>query len=148
MDPERPSATAVAVEDGTIVAVGDDATVRAECDTKTEIVDGAGMHIVPGLTDSHFHPFWGSEATRGVDLTKAKTLGDLQDALAAERQRIGPDDWVVGWGATFELFQQTGIRGEPTSGSSMATRPSRVQPRSPSPMSPAASGSKTSPRSW
>lgn len=112
MDPERPWATAVAIKDGTIIAVGDDATVRAECDAKTEIVDGAGMHIVPGLTDAHFHPFWGSEATQGVDLTKARSLDDLRAALAAERQRVGPDEWVVGWGLTFEMFGQTGIRGD------------------------------------
>ncbi|MCC6792365.1 MAG: amidohydrolase [Thermomicrobiales bacterium] len=112
MDPERPWATAVAIKNGMIVAVGDDATVRAECDATTEIVDGTGMHVVPGLTDSHFHPFWGSEATRGVDLTKVRTIEDLRAALAAERQRIGPDDWLVGWGLTFEMFSETGIRGD------------------------------------
>jgi predicted amidohydrolase YtcJ len=112
MDPERPWAAAVAIRDGTIIAVGDDATVRAECDASTEMIDGTGLHITPGLTDSHIHPFWGSEATRGVDLTRAKTLDDLRAALAAERRRVRPDGWVVGWGLTFEMFQQTGIRGD------------------------------------
>src|SRR5215218_6648546 len=91
MDSERPWATAVAVRDGIILAVGDDATVRAECGGTTEVIDGAGLHITPGLTDSHIHPFWGSDATRGVDLTRAKTLNDLRAALAAERKRVGPD---------------------------------------------------------
>lgn len=112
MDPDRPFATAVAIKDGVIVAVGDDATVRDACDATTELIDGSGMHITPGLTDSHFHPFWGTVATRGVDLTKAKTLDDLRALLAAERRRVGPDDWVVGWGLTFEMFQETGIRGD------------------------------------
>lgn len=112
LDPEVPWASAVAIKDGVIVAVGDDATVRAACDATTEIIDGAGMHMVPGLTDSHFHPFWGSEATRGVDLTKVGTIEELRAALAAERLRIGPDDWVVGWGLTFEMFSETGIRGD------------------------------------
>ena len=44
------------------------------------MIDGTDLAIVPGLTDSHFHPFWGAEATQGVDLTKAKTLDDLRDA--------------------------------------------------------------------
>ena len=112
MDCDRPHATAVAIKDGTIVAVGDNATIRAEADGKTEIVDGTGMHIVPGLTDSHFHPFWGTEATQGADLTRAGSLDELRTALAGERKRVGPDRWVIGWGLTFEMFSETGIRGD------------------------------------
>jgi predicted amidohydrolase YtcJ len=112
MDPDRPFATAVAIEHGTIIAVGDDATIKAETDGKTEIIDGAGVHLVPGLTDSHFHPFWGTEATQGADLTKAQSIDDLRAALAAERERVGPDRWVIGWGLTFEMFAETGIRGD------------------------------------
>jgi predicted amidohydrolase YtcJ len=112
LDPSRPQVTAVAITDGMIVAVGDDSTIRAECDGKTELIDGTGMHIVPGLTDSHFHPFWGSLATRGADLTRARTLDDLRAALAAERRKVGPDAWVLGWGLTFEMFSATGIRGD------------------------------------
>ena len=76
------------------------------------MIDGRELAIVPGLTDSHFHPFWGAEATQGVDLTRAKTLDDLRALLRAERQRVGPDAWVIGWGLTFEMFQETGIRGD------------------------------------
>ncbi len=112
MDPDRPHATAVAIKDGIITAVGDDATIRDECDGTTEVIEGSRLKMVPGLTDSHFHPFWGTTATRGVDLTKAKTLDDLRALLAAERERIGPDAWVIGWGLTFEMFQPTGIRGD------------------------------------
>ncbi|HEX5500207.1 MAG TPA: hypothetical protein VFX03_13305, partial [Thermomicrobiales bacterium] len=66
LDPARPFASAVAIRDGVIVAVGDDAAVRAECDGSTEIVDGSRLAIVPGLTDSHIHPIWGVMSTRGA----------------------------------------------------------------------------------
>ena len=62
LDPEQPLASAIAVRDGTIIAVGDDARVRAACDARTELVDGRGLAIVPGLVDTHIHPFWGAEA--------------------------------------------------------------------------------------
>ncbi len=42
LDPERPFAEALAIRDGTIVAVGSDAEVRAACDAATEVVDLAG----------------------------------------------------------------------------------------------------------
>lgn len=112
LDLARPWATAVAWRDGIVTAVGDDATVRAACDGATELIDGAGVHLTPGLIDSHFHPFWGTAATRGVDLTKVRSLDELRSALATERARIGPDDWVIGWGLTFEMFIPTGIRGD------------------------------------
>ena len=112
LDPNRPQATAIAVADGLITAVGDDADVRPLSGPKIEIIDGRELAIVPGLTDSHFHPFWGAEATQGADLTRALTLHELRAALRAERKRVGPDGWVVGWGLTFEMFSATGIRGD------------------------------------
>lgn len=112
LDPDRPQAAAIAVCDGAILAVGDDAAIRAYCDARTGVIDGRDLAIVPGLTDSHFHPFWGAEATQGADLTKVRTVDQLRGALAAERRRVGPDAWVRGWGLVFEVFEETGIRGD------------------------------------
>ena len=51
LDPQRPWASGVAIRDGVIVAVGDDDEVRAAL-PGVESIDGSGMTIVPGLTDS------------------------------------------------------------------------------------------------
>ena len=112
LDTDLPSVTAVAIKDGVLTAVGGDDDARSEQGPATEVIDGRGLAIVPGLTDSHFHPFWGAEATQGADLTRALTLDDLRTILRAERKRVGPDEWVIGWGLTFEMFQETGIRGD------------------------------------
>ena len=69
LDPDRPTATAVATRGGTIIAVGSDAEVRAACDGATEVLDLGGTAVVPGLTDSHIHPFLGSDGALGADLT-------------------------------------------------------------------------------
>ena len=60
LDPERPTATAIAVKDGVIVAIGDDAEVRAACDASTEMISGAGWHVTPGLVDGHQHLLMGA----------------------------------------------------------------------------------------
>jgi len=112
LDPARPFASAVLVTDGTIVAVGDDAEIRALCGPGAEVVDGRGMHVVPGLTDPHIHPLMGAVRTQGADLTQATDLDAIRAALRAERERVGPGKWVVGWGAVFEPFMETGIRGD------------------------------------
>ena len=104
LDPARPSASAVAVRDGLIAAVGDDADVRALCGPRTEIVDGSGIALVPGLVDSHIHPFHGTDGTRGADLNGLRTLDEVRGALAAERARCAPGEWLLGWGLTYDAF--------------------------------------------
>ena len=60
MEPERPEATAVAVADGRIRAVGDLASVRAElgADAEAFAVDRRFQDLVllPGFIDPHIHP--------------------------------------------------------------------------------------------
>lgn len=67
LDPSRPFATAVAVRDGTILAVGADAEVRLACGHRTEMIDGTGLAVAPGLVDSHMHPLWAADLAVGVD---------------------------------------------------------------------------------
>ncbi len=83
LDPERPAATAVAVAGGTIVAVGDDHQIRAFADGDTQVVDGAGMAVVPGLVDAHQHPIDGALTHSGLDLSDVHTVPQLQEALRA-----------------------------------------------------------------
>jgi predicted amidohydrolase YtcJ len=110
LDPNRPQATAVAVHDGTILAVGSDAEVRDVCDGATEVVDGTGMAVVPGIVDGHIHPFW-PDHVAGADLTRCGTLAELHETLAAERERAA-GEWVRGWGVDYGVFHDTGIDGE------------------------------------
>ena len=49
--------------------------VREHCDARTEVIDARGAALVPGLVDSHIHPFWGAELARGLDLSHVRTQG-------------------------------------------------------------------------
>lgn len=111
LDPGRPTAAALAVAAGEIVAVGDDAEIRALAGARTETVDLCGAAVVPGLTDSHIHPFHGADVARGADLTSLWTLEDVRDALVAERARCAPDEWVLGYGLDYNVFRESGIHG-------------------------------------
>lgn len=110
LDPNVPAASAIAVAAGRILAVGDDAEIRA-LGPATETIDLRGASVVPGLVDSHIHPISGADDTRGADLTDARTLEAVRKALAAEHGRNG-GGWVYGWGLDYDVFRETGIHGE------------------------------------
>ncbi|KUN87020.1 amidohydrolase [Streptomyces griseoruber] len=101
LDPARPHATAVAVRDGVIAAVGEDSDVRDWRGPRTEVVPLAGAHLVPGLVDAHSHPVWGLDMATGADLSGVTDLAGLRAALAgAERT----DGWVIGFGLDHNAF--------------------------------------------
>src|SRR4051812_4364638 len=54
-DPSRPQATAVAITDGQVTAVGDDADILTVVGTATKVVDAQNRRVIPGLNDSHLH---------------------------------------------------------------------------------------------
>jgi predicted amidohydrolase YtcJ len=109
LDPQRPHATALAIAGATIAAVGEDSEIRGLCGSRTEVVDLEGGAAVPGLIDSHMHPFKGAVGARGADLLDAHTLDDVLGALATERAKCAPGEWVQGWGLDYNVFEQTGI---------------------------------------
>jgi predicted amidohydrolase YtcJ len=104
LDPQRPSASAVAMRDGVILAVGDTPEVRAICDARTEILDGRGMVLTPGLIDLHQHTIYALPFLRGADLTGVRSLDELRTAMTAERLRTEADHWVLGWGLRYDVF--------------------------------------------
>ncbi|WP_262695748.1 amidohydrolase [Kordiimonas aquimaris] len=59
MNPSQPRATAVAVTEGRIVAVGSLETLQSWMDARSHIIDNrfADKIIMPGLIDNHLHPF-------------------------------------------------------------------------------------------
>jgi hypothetical protein len=110
LDPHLPACTAVAVKDGLITATGDDDSIRAMRGLGTNLIDGRGIALVPGLTDAHIHPLMGTVRTQGADLFDTNSLDDIRQRLAAERERVGPNAWVQGWGLHYEPFENVGIR--------------------------------------
>lgn len=110
LDPAQPWATSVACADGRIVAVGSDSDVRAHIGRRTEVIDGRGTVLTPGLVDAHIHPFL-IEETRGLDLTRCATLADLEGVLARERNERGPNEWLLGWGLEYGVFAGREIGG-------------------------------------
>ena len=55
MDSSQPRAQAVAVIQDRILAVGQNEDIRRLAGPDTQVIDGQGLTLLPGLVDSHCH---------------------------------------------------------------------------------------------
>jgi len=102
----QPTAEAVAVQDGRIVAVGDRADVEgSHRGTATRIVDLAGHTLVPGFFDAHAHVMSFGAQGVGANLLaapdgSADTIDDLVAALQkfAKSPDVARTGWIFGMG--------------------------------------------------
>lgn len=104
LDPGAAPATALAVRDGRLVAVGDAGDVRPWIGRRTRVLDAPDAVVTPGLVDSHQHPVMGLAQCRGVDLSSATDVAGLRGLLRAEHERLSPDEWLVGYGLDYGVF--------------------------------------------
>ena len=85
----QPYAAAVAVRDGTIVAVGTDDEARRAVGSSAEVIDLHGGTLLPGLIDSHVHTVDGGLSLLGVDVQNEVADIDRLAAIAADAGRSG-----------------------------------------------------------
>lgn len=99
----HPTATAVAVKDGRIAAVGSEQEVRAAVGNAAESVDLVGRLLSPGLTDAHIHAVYAGVERLGCDLSE---LRGADAVLAKVREYAAATDreWIVGGGWNMSDF--------------------------------------------
>ena len=100
VDEERAWAEAIAIDDGHIVYVGDDAGAKAFVGESTELVDLAGQMMLPGFHDSHIHILTGVFADFECDLLRIPTALEVAEKLknCTDLAGIGDDRWIIGGG--------------------------------------------------
>ncbi len=91
-------ATAVAVRDGRIVKVGDDAAALALRGTATRVVDLAGAVVVPGFCDSHCHLYGLGKALAQIDLVGTGSAAECVARVADAAAAVPGDGWLEGRG--------------------------------------------------
>jgi predicted amidohydrolase YtcJ len=91
-------ATAVAIREGMIVAVGGESDLAGFSGPGTRSLRYPGATIVPGLSDGHAHPLAGAGFAVGMDLRAVTSLPELRQELTAALAGLGPGEWLRGWG--------------------------------------------------
>ncbi len=103
MNPALPAARALAVLNGRIVFVGSDSGVREWMGPGTEIVDGKGGMLLPGLIDSHVHPVSGVKLI-ACDLTADTSAAQVAETLKGCVAAHPEAPWVRGTGWQLPVF--------------------------------------------
>ncbi|MDL2075889.1 amidohydrolase [Streptomyces sp. GXMU-J15] len=104
LTPEGRTATAVAVTDGRITAVGHD-EVRELAGPDTEVVDLDGRLLLPGFQDAHVHPVPAGLELAQCDLTGARTAAESVAAVRAYAEAHPEREWITGGGWSMEAFE-------------------------------------------
>ena len=89
---------ALAVRGDKILAVGDEAEVRALLAPNPEVIDLAGAFLVPGLHDSHVHLTRHGFELDQLKLDTVKTLDEALALVKARAETLAEGDWLLGSG--------------------------------------------------
>ena len=85
-------AQAVAISRGRFTAVGSTEDIKKLAGPETRAIDLGGQTVIPGLADGHLHDAGGGP---GVDLSRARSIADIQSAIAARVKASKPGDLIV-----------------------------------------------------
>ncbi|HZP37873.1 MAG TPA: amidohydrolase family protein [Methylomirabilota bacterium] len=94
LDPRRPVASALAVADGRIAAVGGREVARRR-DRRTRVIDLHGATVVPGLVDAHAHLDREGLKALHPSLARCRSIADIQRLIGARAARQKPGTWIV-----------------------------------------------------
>ena len=104
MDPARPLVSAVALRDDRILAVGDDAAMKALLGPGGDWVDLGGRAVTPGLIDAHVHFSYYARGLQEVNLDGLPSAAAALALIGARAAALPPGGWLQGRGWTTQLF--------------------------------------------
>jgi predicted amidohydrolase YtcJ len=100
---------AVAVKDGTIIAVGNRADVTQAAGQGAQVVDMGGKTLMPGLYDAHVHLFFAGRDKLSCRFPQGAKASVIAGAVKACVAKAKPGQWILGgsWvGAAFKKDEQ------------------------------------------
>ncbi len=105
MEPARRVASALAVREGRIAAVGLDADLQALAGPSTRVLDLEGRTLLPGFQDAHVHPPLGGRAMLTCDLHDLPWDREAYLARIRAYAAAHPDEpWIAGGGWGMPAF--------------------------------------------
>src|SRR5215469_15743867 len=90
---KAPWAQAIAITGTKIEAVGSDQEIMSRRQAKTEVIDLHGQTVIPGISDSHTHMWFGAMELHGFNLSapESSITPDNPDALVAKIKAFAAD---------------------------------------------------------
>jgi len=98
LDPARPTAQALAVWGGKIIAVGSDEDLHPLIGRGTKTIDLQGCTVIPGFHDAHCHILLFGLGLVEVNARAAANIAAVIESVAGHVQRAAPGQWIRGGG--------------------------------------------------
>ena len=93
---------AIAIQGNRILAVGTTVELRQHASGNTKIYDLKGQFVMPGMTDSHCHPFAlgsrGGEKDNWFDAGGTTNFSELVERIRKHVSKIEAGEWIIGGG--------------------------------------------------
>jgi predicted amidohydrolase YtcJ len=94
LNPRQPLASALAVRDGKILAIGDN--VDAYLGPSTRRIDARGATVIPGLIDSHVHMRSLGDSLEILDLRPTRSAEQIAAMVRDAARNRQPGEWIRG----------------------------------------------------
>ena len=106
MNPSQPLAQAVAITKNKIVKVGSNQEIDLLIGKGTKIVNLNGKTVVPGLIDTHIHVADFGRCLLWLDLSRAKSVEELQNIVQEKAKQTPAGKWIIGRGWNNNRFRE------------------------------------------
>ena len=104
VDGARSWAQTIAIDEGRIVYVGNDAGAKDYIGPQTQVVDLGGRMVLPGMQDVHIHPISGGIEANGCDLNAATTVDEYIAIIKKYAEDHPNEPWIKGGGWAMSSF--------------------------------------------
>ena len=98
MNDLSPTAEAVAVSSGKIIALGKYTDLDPLITPRTKIINLRGATMTPGIIEGHGHFYGLGLAKMQLDLSKTESYQDLIDMVSDAVENSKPGEWILGRG--------------------------------------------------
>ena len=98
MNDSNPTAEAVAVSSGKIIALGKYTDLDPLITPRTKIINLRGATMTPGIIEGHGHFYGLGLAKMQLDLSKTESYQDLVDMVSDAVENSKPGEWILGRG--------------------------------------------------
>jgi predicted amidohydrolase YtcJ len=107
MDDDNPTAQAIAVANGKILAVGTKAEIEALAGPATKRIDAKGGSVLPGFIESHLHMLMGAAELVQLQLFGVKGFDQLSEKVRAYAAANPDRPLLVAQGADYTIISDT-----------------------------------------
>lgn len=97
-DPINPEASALAIRDGKILAVGKEDEIKGLQVPESRMIDLGGRLVIPGLTDSHFHFYQWALDSQNLKLSGLTSLEEILALVSVAVRDEPAESWIIGQG--------------------------------------------------